>query len=57
MTLIHNERIKFLANILNGAANSPFAVGVLAPMPAAFYSVRLAKDCKASRALAAQPVT
>ncbi len=38
MSLIHNERIKLLANVLNGAATSSFAVGVLAPIAAAFYS-------------------
>ena len=30
--LIHNERTKLLANVLNGAATSSFAVGVLAPV-------------------------
>lgn len=39
MSLIHNERVKLLANVLNGAATSSFAVGVLAPIAAAFYSV------------------
>ncbi|MGH6858408.1 MAG: hypothetical protein ACRECP_12445 [Methylocella sp.] len=38
MSLVHNERTKLLANVLNGAATSSFAVGVLAPIAAAFYS-------------------
>lgn len=38
MSLIHNERTKLLANALNTAATSSFAVGVLAPLAAAFYN-------------------
>jgi hypothetical protein len=38
MSLIHNERIKLLAVALNTAATSSFAIGVLAPMAAAFYN-------------------
>ena len=37
MSLIHNERTKLLALAFNTAATSAFAVGVLAPMAAAFY--------------------
>jgi hypothetical protein len=39
VSLIHNERTKLLATALNSAAGSSFAVGVLAPIAAAFYSV------------------
>lgn len=39
MSLIQNERVKLLANALNSAATSSFAVGVLAPIAAAFYSI------------------
>ncbi|PYE89542.1 hypothetical protein [Phyllobacterium leguminum] len=39
MSLIHNERIKLLANAFNTAATSSFTVGVLAPIAAAFYNV------------------
>jgi hypothetical protein len=39
MSLVHNERVKLLASALNGAASSSFAVGVPAPIAAAFYSV------------------
>ncbi|MGC1861896.1 MAG: hypothetical protein WA733_12430 [Methylocystis sp.] len=39
MSLIHNERTKLLATALNTAAGSSFAVGVLAPIAAAFYNV------------------
>jgi hypothetical protein len=38
MSLIHNERTKLFANALNTAATSSFAIGVLAPMAAAFYN-------------------
>ncbi|MCI0467007.1 MAG: hypothetical protein L0Y57_08390 [Beijerinckiaceae bacterium] len=38
MSHIHNERTKLLANVLNGAAASSFAVGVRAPVAAALYS-------------------
>jgi hypothetical protein len=37
--LVHNERLKLSANVLNGAAGSSFAVGVIAPAAAAFYNV------------------
>jgi hypothetical protein len=39
MSLVHNERTKLLANALNTGATSSFAIGVLAPMAAAFYNV------------------
>jgi hypothetical protein len=39
MSLVHNERTKFLAAALNTAATSSFAIGVLAPMAATFYNV------------------
>jgi hypothetical protein len=37
--IVHNERLKLLANALNTAAGSSFTVGVLAPLVAAFYDV------------------
>lgn len=39
-TLIRNEQTKLTAAALNTAATSSFALGVLAPMAAAFYSVK-----------------
>jgi hypothetical protein len=39
MSLVHNERTKLPATALNAAATSSFAIGVLAPMAAAFYNV------------------
>jgi hypothetical protein len=39
MSLVENEQTKLLAGALNTAATSSFAIGVLAPMAAAFYSV------------------
>ena len=39
MSLVHNERTKLLANALNTAATSSFAIGVLAPVAATFYNV------------------
>lgn len=39
MSLIHNERTKLTANALNTAATSSFAIGVLAPVAAAFYNI------------------
>ena len=38
MSLIHNERLKLRATLLNTAAGSSFTVGVLAPIAAAYYS-------------------
>jgi hypothetical protein len=38
--IVYNERTKLLATALNAAAGSSFAVGVLAPIAVAFYSVR-----------------
>ncbi len=37
MNLIHNERVRLLANLLNAMAGSSFAVGVAAPLAAAFF--------------------
>ena len=37
MNLIHNDRVKLLALAFNTASTSAFAVGVLAPVAAAFY--------------------
>ena len=39
MSLVYNERTKLLANALNTAGTSSFAIGVLAPMAASFYNV------------------
>ncbi len=39
MSLVHNERTKLTAAALNAAAGSSFAVGVIAPIAAAFYNV------------------
>ncbi|CAJ0885383.1 hypothetical protein AMST5_03610 [freshwater sediment metagenome] len=38
MSLIHNERLKLRATLLNTAAGSSFTVGVVAPIAAAYYS-------------------
>ena len=35
--MIHNERVKLLANLLNAMAGSSFAIGVAAPVAAAFF--------------------
>jgi hypothetical protein len=35
--LIHNERTKLLANLLNTMANAGFAVGIAAPIAAVFF--------------------
>ncbi len=37
MNLIHNERVKLLANLLNAMAGSSFAIGVAAPIAASFF--------------------
>ena len=37
MNLIHNERIKLLAALLNTMAGSSFAIGVLTPIAAVFF--------------------
>jgi hypothetical protein len=37
MDVIHNERVKLLANLLNAMAGSSFAIGVAAPAAAAFF--------------------
>jgi len=37
--LVHNEKAKLLANALDRASTACFAVGVLGPLAAAFYSV------------------
>jgi hypothetical protein len=34
----HNERVQLTATLLNSAANSCFAVGIAAPIVAAFFS-------------------
>jgi ACR3 family arsenite efflux pump ArsB len=39
MSLVENEQTKLLAAALNTAGTSAFAIGVLAPVAAAFYSV------------------
>jgi hypothetical protein len=39
VTLIRNEQTKLLAAALNTGATSSFAIGVLAPVAAAFYNV------------------
>jgi len=39
VSLIHNERIKLHAAVLNANAGSSVTVGVFAPIAAAFYSV------------------
>jgi VIT1/CCC1 family predicted Fe2+/Mn2+ transporter len=39
MNLVHNERVKLLASLLNAMAGSSYAVGAAAPLAAAiFYS-------------------
>lgn len=38
MRVVHNERQKLRAALLNTVAGSSFAVGVLAPIAAAYYS-------------------
>lgn len=38
MHIVHNERLKLRAALLNTAAGSSFTVGVLAPIAAAYYS-------------------
>ena len=35
--VIHNERLKLLANLLNAMAGSSYAIGVAAPVAAAFF--------------------
>lgn len=35
--MIHNERIRLLANLLNAMAGSSYAIGVAAPVAAAFF--------------------
>jgi hypothetical protein len=45
MDLIHNERVKLLANLLNAMAGSSFAVGVAAPAAAAFFMGLQASRC------------
>lgn len=35
--LIHNERIKLLANLLNAIAGSSFTIGVAAPIASVFF--------------------
>lgn len=35
--MIHNERIKLLANLLNATAGSSYAIGVAAPVAATFF--------------------
>ncbi len=37
MNLVHNERIKLLANVLNTMAGSSFTIGVAAPVAASFF--------------------
>ncbi len=37
MHIIHNERIKLLAALLNTMAGSSFAIGVLTPIAAVFF--------------------
>jgi hypothetical protein len=37
MNLVHNERIKLLASLLNTMAGSSFTVGVAAPVAASFF--------------------
>jgi hypothetical protein len=37
--LVHNERIKLRAGLLNAAAGACIALGVLAPIVAAFYGL------------------
>jgi len=39
MSLIHNERTKLAANLLNAAASACFAVGIAAPIVAAFTTM------------------
>jgi hypothetical protein len=39
MSLVENEQTKLLAAALNTAGTSAFAIGVLAPVAAGFYSV------------------
>ncbi len=39
VSLVHNERVKLLALVLNAAATSAFTFGVLAPVAAAFYDL------------------
>lgn len=34
---VHNERVKLLAGLLNTMAGASFAIGVIAPVAAAFY--------------------
>jgi len=36
MSLVHNERKKLLANLLNNMASACFAVGIIAPAAKAF---------------------
>ncbi len=35
--VVHNERLKLLANLLNAMAGSSYAIGVAAPVAAAFF--------------------
>jgi len=35
--MVHNERVKLSANLLNAMAGSSFAVGVAAPLAAVFF--------------------
>lgn len=37
MTLVHNERLKLLANALDRASTACLTVGFLAPVAAAYY--------------------
>jgi uncharacterized membrane protein len=37
MNLVHNERIRLLASLLNTMAGSSFTVGVAAPVAASFF--------------------
>lgn len=39
MSLVENERIKLTAGALNTVATTSFAVGVIAPVAGAFYSL------------------
>lgn len=37
MSLVHNERVKYLANWLNGIATAAVAAGVISPLVAVTY--------------------
>ena len=47
MSLIENERTKLLANALDRASTASLALGVFAPMAAAFYGTGAGSDVSA----------